>query len=34
MIHYGSTANSGHYKICIKANTSDNKWIEFNDRKS
>ena len=29
MIHQGTTATSGHYKICIKNN---DQWNEYNDR--
>lgn len=30
MIHEGSSANSGHYKVLLQI---DGKWTEFNDRK-
>ena len=30
MIHEGTSAVSGHYKICI--NVGDDKWNEYNDR--
>jgi uncharacterized UBP type Zn finger protein len=31
MIHCGKSAESGHYKLCIKV--GDN-WVEFNDRRT
>ena len=30
MIHEGTSAVSGHYKICI--NVGEDKWNEYNDR--
>ena len=34
MIHAGKTAESGHYKMCIRTNEQKNEWVEFNDRKT
>lgn len=34
MIHCGTTADSGHYKICIKVDPQRNVWAELNDRRT
>lgn len=34
MIHAGKTAESGHYKMCIKVNDQKDQWVEFNDRRT
>lgn len=34
MIHCGTTAESGHYKICIKIDPINNVWVELNDRRT
>ena len=34
MIHCGTTADSGHYKICIKVDPQKNVWAELNDRRT
>ena len=31
MIHCGKSAESGHYKLCLRIN---GEWVEFNDRKA
>ena len=34
MIHAGKTAESGHYKMCIRVNDQKDEWVEFNDRRT
>lgn len=34
MIHCGKTADSGHYKICMKIDAQNGNWVELNDRRT
>lgn len=34
MIHAGKTAESGHYKMCIRMQGEKGGWVEFNDRRA